>query len=297
MKILVVGSSGRVGYELVKYLKNENIVVGTVLKNKFSESQVELVKTDITNRNDVEKVIKNNKFDMVIHCAALTNVDLCETNHSLADKININGTQNIVDECIKTNCKIIFFSTSYVFDGSKSKFTEKDKCNPNTYYGHTKSIGEKIIMESGLEHKIIRIDQPYGWKETWQEDNSLTRMLLNFKKGKVREIIDWYNNPTYLKDIAEGVKKLMEVKKSGIYHVVGPDFISRFEWSKIVAEVFNEDPNKIEPIQSSQLNLSVKRAKVNLSNKQICTEIGIKMRGVKDAMREMLFEKQKNLGN
>ena len=176
------------------------------------------------------------------------------------------------------------------------KFTENDECNPSTYYGYTKSVGEKIIIESGLDYKIIRIDQPYGWKESWQEDNSVTRMLSNFKKGLVKEITDWYNNPTYLKDIVYGVNKLMEIRKSGIYHIVGPDFISRFEWSKIVAEVFSEDPKKIEPIHSSQLDLPAKRARINLSNDKI-TETGIKMKGVKEAMTDMLLEKQTNSDN
>ena len=199
-----------------------------------------------------------------------------------------------MEECLNTNCKIIFFSTSFVFDGSKSKFFEEDDCKPSTYYGKTKSIGEKIIQDSGIDYLIIRIDQPYGWKQPWQADNSVTRILSNFKKGKVLEVIDWYNNPTYLKDISEGLQKLIEMKKSGIYHLVGPDFINRFEWSKIVAEVFNLDYRKIESIHSSQLKLPAKRASVNLSNLKIFSETGMKMRGVKEALEDMLKEKNEN---
>ena len=113
-----------------------------------------------------DDVIKLNP-DIVIHTAALTNVDLCETNNVLANLINVQGTKNIVDGCMKIQSKIIFISTSYVFDGNSDQYFEEDLPNPTSYYGITKYESEKIIQNSNLDFLILRTDQPYCWIEKW----------------------------------------------------------------------------------------------------------------------------------
>jgi len=237
----------------------------------------------------VLETVSKFKPEILIHSSALTNVDLCETNHDIANSINIEGTKNIVEACKKIRSKIIFISTAYVFDGKKTIFCENDDCSPATYYGKTKLLGEEIIKSSGLPYLILRTDQPYGWKEKWQKINSVTRFLDNFENNQeVREIIDWYNNPTFIEDIVEVTKILLDRNLEGVYHVVGPDFINRYEWAQLIAEVFKKDKNLIRHIESKDLNLPAKRNSVNLSNKKLFIDTGFRMKNVKEGLKVML---------
>jgi len=288
LKILVIGGNGMVGYNLVKFLiKNKHDVSFTYNKNMISDSNS--LPLDIMDKHMTEKVISKLQPDIVINCAALTSVDLCETNHDLAEKLNIEGTKNVVSTCLKNSSKLIQISTSYVFDGKQSLYSETDESLGATYYGITKMKGEEIVKNSQLKYLILRTDQPYGWTEKWQKTNSVLRVINSLKiNDELNEIEDWYNTPTYLEDFVSATNSLILKESTGIFHVVGPDFINRYEWAKIVCDVFNLDKNKINPIQSSSLNLPAKRANIRISNKKLEKEIGIKMRGVKSAAEDML---------
>ena len=229
------------------------------------------------------------KPDIVIHTAALTNVDLCETDQSLAYQINVKGTENVISACKKSNSKIIFISTSNVFPGTKSPYYEYDKTEPINYYGKTKLIGEQLIQDSGLEYLILRTDQPYGWKESWQRDNTVLRMISKlYSTGRLEELMDWYNNYTYLPDFASAVKKLIDMKLTGIFHVCGNGFTYRYDFARMVADTFKLNKDKIFPIHSSKLNLAAKRPSVCMNNNKLFKSIGFKMSGFEGlkAMKE-----------
>ena len=180
LKILVIGGSGMVGYSLVKFLLKNNHDVYFTYNKKIIENS-NSVFLDIMDKNMTEKIISKFEPNIVINCAALTSVDLCETNHELAEKLNIEGTQNIVSACIKNSCKLIQISTSYVFDGKTSLYSETDEALGATYYGITKMRGEEIIKNSQLKYLILRTDQPYGLTEKWQKTNSVLRVINNLK--------------------------------------------------------------------------------------------------------------------
>lgn len=288
LKILIIGGSGMVGYSLVKFLLKNNHDVHFTYNKKIIENPNSIF-LDITDKNLTDKIISKLQPDIVINCAALTSVDLCETDHNLAEKLNIEGTENIVSACTKNSCKIIQISTSYVFDGKKSLYSETDEALGATYYGITKMRGEEIIKNSKLKYLILRIDQPYGFTEKWQKTNSVLRVIDNLKThDRLNEIEDWYNTPTYLEDFVKATNALILKDSVGIFHVVGPDFINRLEWAKIVANVFSLDKHKIIPANSSSLNLPAKRANIRISNKKLEDELGIKMRGVKEGAENML---------
>jgi len=288
LRILIIGGSGMVGYQLVNFfIKNGHYVNFTFNEKIINDSCS--IQLNITDTIMTEKVISKFNPDIVINCAALTSVDLCETNHDLAEKLNIEGTKNVVSACHKNSSKLVQISTSYAFDGKKPLYSETDEALGATYYGITKMQGEKIVENSQLEYLILRTDQPYGWTEKWQKTNSVLRVVNNLKaQDDLNEIQDWYNTPTYLKDFVLATNALILKESVGIFHVVGPDFINRFEWAKIVADVFSLDKSKIHPIDSSSLNLPAKRHNIRISNKKLETETGMKMRGIKNGAEDML---------
>lgn len=288
MKVLVIGGSGVIGWNLLS--KFANNIKFTYYKNKTYRNDG--IFLDITNREDVLKIIGKEKPDLVIHTSTLTNVDLCEREHDLADSINIQGTENIVEGCKINKSKIIFVSTSFVFDGQKNQYFEDDLKSPSTYYGITKAKGEEIVINSGLAYLILRTDQPYCWNEEWQHTNSVLRVIDAIKSGnKHREIEDWCNCPTYVPEFNEILKKMIDLKLEGIFHVVGSDYISRYEWALEIAKIFELDRNLIEKINSSKLDLSVKRKNICLNNNKVFKKTGIVMSGIKSGMTRMRDEK------
>jgi len=286
MKYLIIGGTGVIGYKIVQYLlKENNNVEFTYLNNKQSTKNSHFL--DIQNSLMTKNLIKKISPDIVIHCSALSNVDLCETEKSMAKSINILGTKNVIEGCKEANSKIVYVSTSFVFDG-KQKYSENDLTSPSTFYGYTKLKGEEIVKESNLPFLILRTDQPYCWIEQWQHTNSVIRILDTLRENKeFFEVNDWYNVPTYVPDFVNAAMKLIQLKKEGVFHLCGSDFINRHEWALLTAEIFHLKPNLIKPINSSSLNLPVKRVNGNLSNDKLFNETGIKMIGVKKGLMEM----------
>lgn len=292
LKILVIGGSGIIGSKIVEKFQSSGILFDyTYLTNPIPSKTGYLL--DISNRQrTIELIIKLNP-DIVIHTAALTNVDTCETNNALANLINVQGTKNIVDGCSAIKSKIIFISTSYVFDGTHDQYFEEDPPNPTSYYGITKYKSEEIVKNSGLNFLILRTDQPYCWIEKWQKINSVIRTIRTLTKGEtLKEITDWYNNPTYVPDFILALDYLLQKNYDDIYHLVGPDFINRYEWSLKVADVFSLKHDLIIPINSKELNLPVKRKKIKLNNEKIYQKTGHKMIDIDIGLKEMYMLKE-----
>lgn len=292
MKICVIGGSGVIGSKMVQFFsKNNHDVTYTYHTHKTSSSSKEY-KLDITDAKETEKIIKKINPQIIIHTSAITNIDLCETEKELAYLVNVKGTENIIKSAKKINAKLVYLSTSFVFDGKEKMYYEGDKPSPSTYYGYTKMKGEEAIKNSELEYLILRIDQPYCWIEKYQHTNSVLRVINTLSENKtLNEVKDWWNTPTYVPDIVLATSKLLKNRSNGIFHLVGSDFINRYKWSIEVARIFGYEETKINPINSKDLGLSVKRANVNLKNSKILKEIGLKMKGIKDGAISMKNER------
>jgi len=289
----ITGGSGMIGSKILEGFRECKLKVDYSYFNNIPPLH-DGFHLDISKNEQTIKLFKKLHPKIVIHSAALANVDLCETNHELADSINVVGTQNIVEACNEINSKIVYISTSFVFDGNKSEYFESDEINPTTYYGSTKQKSEEIIKNSGLDYLILRTDQPYCWTEEWQRMNSVIRMLKTLGSSKkLNEIVDWYNNPTYVPNFVEVAKKLIDENEKGIFHLAGSDFINRYEWALIVAEIFGLDKKLIEPINSKVLELPAKRKNIKLNNEKILKKTGIKMDGIKEGIKKM-FDDKKN---
>lgn len=295
MKILIIGGSGVIGWNLLEFFKEQKLDIKFTYKNnQINNNNAYFL--DITNEKETIKIITKINPDIVIHTAALTNVDLCEQEKELANQINVNGTYNVIKGCQKTSSKIIYISTSFVFSDNGKKYSEIDiPSDPKTNYGLTKLKGEKLVLESELKSLILRIDQPYFWKQPWHHTNSVLRVIDTLsKKQELKEIMDWRNVPTYIPDFVNATYALIKNNYTGIFHLTGPDFISRFEWASKTAEIFELDKKLLIPINSSQLNLNSKRDNINLDNRKILKETGIKIRGIKEGLLDM---QKKNFGN
>ncbi|QQG40214.1 MAG: SDR family oxidoreductase [Candidatus Aenigmatarchaeota archaeon] len=292
MRVLITGGSGTLGYALAKaFAARGDEAIVTYASRNPRQSTVVAHPLDIRDAKAVSELISMVKPRVVVHCSALTNVDLCETDRALADAVNVQGTENVINACKTANAKIVYVSTEAVFDGSKDAYAEDDIPNAINYYGATKLKGEELVRASGLKHLIVRTSQPYGLVEPWHKTNTVLRAVEKMRAGEsVREPRDWYNSPTYIPDFVNAVLDLIDKGRMGTYNVVGSDFVNRYDWAVAVAGVFGLDAKLIEAVDSSAFGLPAKRQRVKLSIEKI-TKLKIKMRGVVEgaqAMRELM---------
>lgn len=278
-RLFITGGSGLLGSRFSKFT-DEYEVTTTYNKNPKEHS----VKLDITDEKDVLNKIKSLSPDLVVHSAALTNVDYCEDHQEEAYRINAQGTLNMVKACEKIDSKLIYVSTDFVFDGTEGSYKETDKTNPISYYGLSKLKGEEFVQESDIKSAIARVSVLYGWHENF---NYVMWVIDELKKGNnINIVTDEYNSPTYAENAAEAILKIFSKNKEGIYHIAGDERINRFDFAKNIARVFELDETLINPIKSEDLirkarrpldsSLSVEKAKNDLNFKFFKTTEGLK---------------------
>ncbi len=253
-RILIIGANGFLGTNIIQIRdQNPNIFhdsffIAADLQNTNIEKAIPFYYIDITNHNDTFKKIVEISPDIIILTAAMTNVDQNEIDKDIATKINTEGPKNVLKACEKICSKLIFMSTDFVFDGKKQGYyTEEDIPNPLNHYATTKYNAELAIINSKVEYTICRTAVLYGWNP--QKLNFFTWVLEKLQKNeKLTIVTNQINNPTYVKNLAEIILKLVEKDTSGIYHTVGKDSLSRYEMALKCAEIFNYDTNLIIPI-------------------------------------------------
>ncbi len=206
---------------------------------------------DITNKSQVEEAILKSDAEIVLHLAAKTDVDGCEKDKVLgvegdAWKINVEGTRNIVEACQRSNKKIIYVSTDFVFDGKQqNSYSEEDQPNPINWYAQTKFEGEKIVTSSKIPYLVCRIAFPYRAFFAGKKD-LITAIREKLQNGeKISVIEDEVVTPTFVDDIAFALDQLIKLKVVGVYHMVGSSFHTPFEIAKMVANAFNLDKSLI----------------------------------------------------
>ena len=236
MKIVITGASGLLGSRLFENIAKTEEVVGTSFSKNDNSSYHYL---DITDKKVVEAFFEKTKPDAIIHSAALVDVDYCETNQEEAYKTNVEGTKNIVEVSKRYGCKFVYISSDYVFDGTKPEYFEEDELNPINYYGLTKVEGEKIVKNNLKNYIIVRPAIMYGNDEETKKTfvSKIIEKLEKNEKVVVEDEVIKY--PTLTDDVAEAIKKLIELDASGIYHLSVDKGISRYEWAKKIARFYN----------------------------------------------------------
>ena len=251
---------------------------------------------DVTGKNDVSKLIRDVKPDLVIDTHALSNVDYCELHPEDAWKINVEGTKNVAESCKVNGCKYIFISTDYVYDGYKTTtYSEKDKPHPINYYGRTKFIAEKVIEALDMDYIIARTAVLFGASDSFDKLPFPSWVIQQLKlKNKIKVVMDQYSNPTLVDNLGEFLLSLYEKDRSGVFNISGKDNISRFEFSKMLAKEFDLDEKLIEPITTAELNQPAKRPqKVALNVSKAEKSSRVQTLGLEEAIKIFKNQPQK----
>ena len=278
-RILIVGSNGMLGQRLVNYFsrrKDVELLLSSVEPDSFFEDY-EYKQLDITNKKNVKEVMLSFYPDLVINVAAFTNVDKCETEKELAWKINVHGVENLAKYSVGSHAHLIHISTDYVFDGKNGPYTEKDLPNPISYYGRSKLAGENVIRRFNIPFTIIRTNVLFGPAKYGRPDFVKWVVQSLSDNRKIKIVTDQINNPTYLDDLVFGITQVGDLKKTGLYNIAGNELLSRFKFTKRIADFFDLDFSLVEPIVTSDLNQPAPRPlKSGLINLKAETELNYK---------------------
>jgi dTDP-4-dehydrorhamnose reductase len=275
MKVLIIGSEGMLGHDLVEILSKENEISTTTIDT-----------LDIT---DIEKTIatvKNIEPDVVVHAAAFTDVNGSEDKKDLAYKVNGIGTRNIAVACKETDSALVYICTDYVFDGEKgSSYQEYDQPHPLSVYGKTKLQGETYIRDILSKFYIVRTSWLYGY----HGPNFVTTMLkLAETMDTISVVNDQIGSPTYTLDLAIAISKLIKKPAYGIYHITNSGECSWYEYAKEIFEMAGITI-EVKPVSTEEYPQPAPRPKYSvLENYNWKMEGFPEIRNYKNALQEYM---------
>lgn len=231
MKFLITGFNGQLGYDIKRELKLQGYKDEDILA-------IDREEMDITKKEEVDKVVKNFKPDVIFHCAAWTAVDKAEEMKEACEKVNVEGTKNMVDASIEVGAKILYMSSDYVFDGTKDGiYTEEDTVNPKSVYGQTKYDGEEEIRRNP-NHFITRISWVFGING----NNFIKTMLRLSDNHDILSVVDdQIGSPTYTVDLAKLLVAMSKTDKYGTYNATNEGYVSWAEFAEYIFKINNKN--------------------------------------------------------
>ena len=281
-KILIIGGSGFVSTNLIKYLPENWEIFATYNSNIIKSEKIKSFKINLLETPEkIIPIIQNIKPDYIIDTVAFPSVDFCEENHSIADKLHIDATKIISKISNKINSKLLFLSTDAVFEGElNKKYFETDIPKPVNYYGFTKLKAEEIILSTSKNNVVLRTSVIYGTGT----QSRFTNWILSYLREKrpVDPFVDQFNSPTLVDDLSQVMLKILKNDISGLFHATGPTCVNRYDFAVMLAKEFNLDSNLVKPVTSSQKKQNAPRPiSTCLNSSKLEEEINFTFRDLK----------------
>ncbi len=280
MRILIVGAGGRLGSALLRRFRSDFDVRG------FTHSEI-----DLADGVELEEVLKAQRFDLLINCAAMTNVDLCEGQPDDAFDINARAPELMAQVCEGKKARLIHFSTDYVFDGrKKTPYAEDDPAEPLSVYGESKREGEANVLSVNERNLVIRVSWVFGPDRASFIDNVISRAI---EQSEVAAVADKFSAPTYTEDIATTLPRLFEV--GGLLHFSNGGECSWQEYAQFAletcaAEGVSLKTTLVRPLMMSEMKNFIARrpAYTVLSTDRLAETIGHRPRPWREAVSEYI---------
>lgn len=255
MKILVTGANGLLGYKLIQLLSSQaeiNTIATGRKKISGLPARVQFYELDVTDHDQTLDVLNKTKPEVVIHTAAMTQVDQCETERNLCWKANVTGVENVIEACEKNKIHLVHVSTDFIFDGTHGPLDERATPKPVNFYGESKLAGEQAVKKSKLQWAILRTVLVYGVTPDLGRSNIVLWVKKNLEEGKTINVVnDQWRTPTLAEDLAMGCYLAAAKKATGIYHISGEEMMTPFDIANQTAEFFTLNKSLIKPADSS----------------------------------------------
>ncbi len=264
-KILITGSNGLLGQKLVQLLIEKDtidLIATAVGENRLKNLNNRYIyeSMDVTNESDVMRVFDKYQPDVLIHTAAMTNVDTCETDTEACNKLNVDAVQYLINACLKNQTFFCHLSTDFIFDGSNGPYTEEAKPNPISVYGESKLKAEELLIKSKIRWAIARTVLVFGIVADMSRSNIILWVKKSLEEGKaIKVVTDQFRTPTLAEDLAIGCWLIAEKEIEGIFNISGEDFLTPYEMAIKTADFFHLPKELIEKADSSTFQQAAKR--------------------------------------
>lgn len=265
-KVLITGANGLLGQKLVQKLKdNDGYQVFATGRGKcrlpltWGEGYTWL-ELDVTDLEQVKAVFDQTKPDVLIHTAAMTNVDECELNREACKLQNVDAVKNLIVGCERHDTHFIHLSTDFIFSGDDGPYSEADSPSPVNFYGETKLESEKLLEASTINWAIARTVLVYGIAADMSRSNIILWVKKSLEDGKNIQVVnDQLRTPTLAEDLADGCILLMEKEATGIFNISGKDMLTPFDMAMLTADYFGLDKTLIREVDSTIFTQPAKR--------------------------------------
>ena len=258
MKVFVTGANGLLGQELIALLMKKNFEVIATSKGEsrlqVSGSNFSYHALDITDGMASNKILHETRPDLIIHAAAMTQVDQCELDKINCYNINVTATRFLIEAAKEISARFVYVSTDFIFDGVSGPYKEDDEARPLNYYGSTKLSAESEVIESGLQWTIVRTVLVIG-NASSTRSNIISWVRDKLTKGeKIKVVDDQFRTPTFTEDLAKGIVLIVEKNATGIYHISGRDLLTPYQIALKTADHFQLDRSLIEKADASSFS-------------------------------------------
>ena len=262
--VLVTGSNGLLGQKITEKIVKEGgvkLIATAKGANRYPVADGYVyVEMDILNPQEVRSVVEQYRPDAIIHTAAMTNVDTCETEKELAYQLNVAAVQTLIDVCEAFDIQLVHLSTDFIFDGAAGPYDEEAEPNPLSYYGQTKLEAEELLKKSKIKWAILRTIIVYGIVSDMSRSNIVLWAKGALEKGSPLNIVnDQWRMPTLAEDLADCCLLAVEHDAQGVFNVSGKDMMSISELVARVADFWGLDKSLINEISAATLNQAAKR--------------------------------------
>jgi dTDP-4-dehydrorhamnose reductase len=285
-KIVLIGASGFLGWHLAHTLKDRGAVWGTYCSNEVAVPGVTTVRLDFASPSDIAVFLRKVTPDVVIHAAAMINVDVCEREKTRAKQINEDATEIIAGEAASMGARLIYCSTDMVFDGLKGMYSEEDRPRPTTCYGATKLAGEKWVTSANQRNIVMRLSLMYGIGHA-AHGSFLDWLMGRLNRGDAAPLFtDQFRTPLFVGDVCDAVCACLDRGAiSGIYHLAGAERLNRYDFGIKVAERFGFPKGLLNPVLMAQLPSLLPRPRdVSLRNEKAARAFGIRFKTVDEGL-------------
>lgn len=294
--ILVTGGSGFLGWNLLRTRSGEVPFTATYRQHRIGAVDVPWIPMDLSSPDSIRKAVESTKPKAVIHTAAFKDVDLCEKMPDEANRINVRSTEVLSEVCARTGSRVIYVSTDLVFDGTKSPCAESDPAVATSVYARTKRDAEKIIL-SRAGNAVVRVALLYGWS------NGVNKSFVDWMWGElgknkpVRLFKDQYRTPILAQEAGRALVDLAtRADIEGLFHLGGPERISRFEFGVKVCEHFPFDPRCIQAVTMEEMpSLLPRPMDCSLNSEKLTKILNLELSDVSSGLAKMSKEYREGL--
>ena len=289
--VLITGGTGLLGQGLCETAPPEWAVVSTHLRPYSAGAQcITDATVDIRSRSALERLFAEHRFDAVVHTAGIASVDHSERHVEESLESNLGGTRNIAELCAASGIRLIYVSTNAVFDGTQAPYRESDPVNPINAYGRIKVSCERVVRETLDRHVVVRPILMYGWPHAMGRPNPVTWVIDALERGETIHVVDdVYENPIHNTRAALAIWAALDRDISGVIHLAGRDVVSRYDFARTVARIFELDESRIRSVPSAFFpDIAPRPRNTSLITTRMESELGVPPSTLEEGLRLMV---------